>query len=201
MSTFFITLADFKVYKDITTSGDDAFITDTIDRAEAWFEDEIHMPLLATVDTVRTFSDEIDGHVYFDTLNFDTPLASITSIVNIASFGDAGVTVPLNELWLSNDKPYWSVKLRNSATAVTAWGEEITVTGKFALVDGAIDTGADWSDIRQALLRLTDYAYSNKDASVFEVTSIPGTGQITIPMGFPTDVLRLVSHYRVLTNV
>lgn len=177
-----------RTYKDISSSADDALLTDLIAAAQKMID--MHCR--------RTFESDTDGTRYFDysseyiegnTLWLDEDLASITSVTN----GD-GVVVAANERTTTprNSTPYAGIRLLSDSgvtwTYSDEWMDAITVVGKWAYSTTAPD------DIKQACTRLAAFLYAQRDAALFDVTAIEA-GTVLTPVGIPVDVKVILKPY------
>ncbi len=61
--------------------------------------------------------------------------------------------------------------------------------------EAAIYVYQPMDEVVQAITRWVLYAYSQKDASVFDVTAMPEAGIIQVPQGIPKDVKLTLSHF------
>ena len=130
-------LSDVKQSLGITGATYDAQLTEYISVASTWIDaycnmESVTSPFEVTSDSTRYFD---YGNVDGQCLNFDTPILSITSIIN----GD-GQTIPSTgyRLMPRNQPRYYQVKLdidyvwdflnRDSEIAITGrWGYSLTV--------------------------------------------------------------------------
>jgi hypothetical protein len=83
---------------------------------------------------------------------------------------------------LASEGVYWDY--------TTDWENAISIAGRWAYSATAPD------DIKQATIRLAAYYYAQKDAQIFDVTAIPGTGEVIVPVGIPQDVQRVLDTYK-----
>jgi hypothetical protein len=191
----YITVADFKLYKGISESDDDALIDSLIDAAAKWLDRVAGRTLYAVSDSTRYYDAYAD--VWGNALALDADLAAITSITI------DGEALPSTEYTTNprNETPYYEILIkRNSGYS---WSDDnaagdydaedaIAVTGKWCYFDAIPD------DLKHHMRRLVDYAYNQKDAGAFETTAIPAAGVIEVPQGFPVDVARWVRTVRKL---
>lgn len=191
----YCTLAELKQYLQMTPDEktDDALLTALIEAAEAIIDRNTGRTFSAAADATRTYC--VGRDTTRRTLVLDRDLCQITSIVTNADAPDGGTELTTGDYFTvpRNDPPYYAIELRRSSDA--AWEyttdpeEGITVTGRWA-----------WSltppaDIVMACQRLAAYLYRQKDAQVFDVTAMAATGVLSIPQGFPKDVLQLLAPY------
>lgn len=188
----YVTTTAFKAYRNITATTDDSLIASLIDRATAQIETYCDRVFLAPttaathyLDAVRDVSDDRR------TLYLDDDLASITTVVN----GD-GETVATTHYTTDprHDTPYRALRMTWRSSSDWTWSEA---------PEDAIEVNGRWgyatsvpADIQHATIRLAAYMYSQKDATVFDVTAIPDAGVITVPQGMPRDVKELLEPYR-----
>ncbi len=191
-----ISVAEFKQYQGIDTNDEDALILSIINSAVAWLNRECNQTLVATSDTTRYFDSYDEECIDGDTLIFDDAIAAITEITidgtELAS--SEYTTLP------RNSSPYYEVTIKRSVTK--AWTDD-NAAGDYVSEDAIAVTGK-WghfstapNDIKHAIRRLAAYAYSQKDATSFDVVQVVD-GVANIPQGFPVDVARLASNYRKL---
>lgn len=184
----YITVSDFKAYRDISGSGDDTLIGDLITAAGQSINTYTDREFKPTGDTSRTF--DADRDVEGRTLYLDEDLASITSITN----GD-GTTVSSSQYTTEprNETPYHAIRLLGSASVSWTYDNDpedaITVTGKWG-----------WStsppgDVVQATRILTAYYYSQRDRNEFDAQLVPGVS-VTLPGGMPKAVREILKRYR-----
>lgn len=187
----YATTAEFKAYQGIVTPNDDALIGHLLDRATAWLDREANRTLYADSDTTRAHDSHEDTEGM--TLYLDGDLAAITTITNgdtVAVSSPEYVTEP------RNDTPFYAIKLLSSsgkAWEAAANGDSenaITITGKWSFFATKPAT------LTHHCIRLASYAYSQKDASTFDVVAVPDAGVIQVPQGFPADVARWVQSVR-----
>ena len=183
-----------RAYKDISSSADDALLTDLIAAAQKEIDNYCHRTFEASADSTRYFDVHggADGPVDGSVLWLDEDLCAITSVTN----GDSVVvasseytTIPRNETpynrlqLLSNSGKHW--------TYTTEWMNAITIVGKWAYSTSAPD------DIAQACTRLAAFLYAQRDAQLFDVTAIEA-GTVLTPVGIPVDVKAILQPYRKL---
>ena len=181
----YCTNTEVKTYLGITGSGDDALITSLIARAQASIDQYTHRTFSSTADSTRSFTvgEDTDGL----TLWFDEDITTITTVTTNAD-ASTGTTVSSTEYITMprNRKPYYGVKIKSSADKDWTFEDDpesgVTVAGRWAY------STAPPEDVKHACIRLSAYYYQQKDAQVFDVTSIPEAGVITLPQGLPADV-------------
>jgi hypothetical protein len=185
----YATIAEVKAYLGIDGSADDALLTALLPRAQKWLEDEIGAVFEASADSTRYFDAvaDVDGR----RLWLDTFLYSITSITN----GD-GVVVTAGQYVTEprNAAPYHAITLRSNSGVSWTYDDDpenaIAIAGRWAYSASAP------ADIVHATVRLCGFLYRQKDSQVFDVTSSPEMGTITIPRGTPADVWAIIRLYR-----
>jgi len=185
----YCTVTDVKTYQGISAAEDDTLISNLIRRAQARIDAYCVRTFEASTNTSKKFDavSDIDGL----TLYLDADLCEIDTITN----GD-GITVTDYVTEPRRYTPYYAITLKASSGIVWDYTDDpedaITVSGKWAYSEEAPD------DIQHACIRLVSYYYKQKDAQVFDVTAIPGSGEIVIPKGLPADVKQILDNYRKL---
>jgi len=184
----YISLAEAKAYLDVAALTDDALISDLIDEAQAWLEQE----------TGRVFEAATESRYYDATLDaengelwLDKDLWSVTSITS-----NDGTTYTTSDYVLHpvNDRPYYMIKIRSDSTR--AWDYDdypekaITVTGRWGYSSSAP------VDVQLAIKELVSYLYHERSSHTFDVQVMPGEGVMVVPQGFPRRALRTVQRYR-----
>ncbi|MGB7054832.1 MAG: head-tail connector protein [bacterium] len=188
----YCTTADVKEYLDIEGAGDDALISDLVDRAQKAIDSH----------TRRTFEDPgADATRYFtvgvDTdglvLLFDEDIYTITTVKTDA---DGTPRTILSSEYVTkprNNTPYYGIKILSSSNEYWDYTDDpeagIEIAGRWAYSESAPD------DIVQACARWAAYLYRQRDSQVFDVTAIPDAGIIQIPKGIPADVKILLNPY------
>jgi hypothetical protein len=196
--TRYASLAEVKLYRGIPTdtTSDDALLTALIARACSAIDHYCHRvfeaPTTASThyfDAIRDISDDRR------TLYLDEDLCSITTITNNNATSTAVATTHYTTE-PRNVTPYYAIRLNWRADSLWTWSEApedaITVYGRWGYATTVPD------DIKHATIRLTNYLYSQKDASVFDVTVYPDSGVMTVPQGMPRDVQVILDPYRKL---
>ncbi len=188
----YVTLANLKTYRGITSTKDDTLLQSLVDRSQKQIEiytgRVFESPTTASIhylDGVRNVSD--DKRILF--LDYD--LYSVTAVVN----GD-GTTVN-STAYVPEPRhatPIRSLRMKSSASTLWVYEDSeedaIAVTGRWGYSASAP------ADIQQATIRLAGYLYAQKDASVFDVTAFPEAGVMTVPQGMPRDVREILDNYR-----
>lgn len=189
----YVTTTAFKAYRKITGTKDDGLIADLITRSQRQIETYTHRTFAATTTACRYYDAVRDVSDDRRTLYLDEDLCEIESVVN----GD-GTTVATTHYTTNprNETPYHSLRMTWLSDSDWTWSDApedaIKVTGKWAYSTAAP------ADIQHATIRLATYLYSQKDASVFDVTLIPGEGVMQVPQGLPRDVRIILDPYRKL---
>jgi hypothetical protein len=177
-----------RVYKDITSSSDDALLNDLIAAAQAMIDRHCRRTFEAAADATHYFdysADYVDG----DTLWLDEDLCAITTVTN----GDSVVVAAGERTTIPrNSTPYYGIRLLSDSgvtwTYDDEWMNAISVTGKWAWSTTAPD------DIAQACTRLAAFLYKQRDAQLFDVTAIEA-GTVLTPVGIPVDVRTALKPY------
>jgi len=184
----YTTARSLRAYKDISSSADDALLTDLIAAAQKMID--MHCR--------RTFESDTDATRYFDysaeyiednTLWLDEDLCEITTVTN----GDS-VVVASGErtTYPRNSTPYFGIRLLSDSgvtwTYSDEWMDAISVVGKWAYSTTAPN------DIVQACTRLAAFLYAQRDAALFDVTAIEA-GTVLTPVGIPVDVKAILKPY------
>lgn len=188
----YVTLAQFKSYRGITSSKEDALIGDIIDRATGQIERYCDRLFLAPttaathyLDAVRDVSDDRR------TLYLDDDLATVVTIVN----GDDETVATTHYVTEPRHAtPYRSIRLTQLADSLWTYDDA---------PEDAIEVNGRWgyatavpADVQHATIRLATYLYAQKDVSVFDVTMQMGMGVVTVPQGMPRDVREILEPYR-----
>lgn len=125
----------------------------------------------------------------------DDLLTTTTGSATVITNGDTGATVITStqyrlEPWNTTSKRL--VKLLSASGVGWQFGTDgrVSVAGTWGF------TTAAPNDVVQATKRLAAYFYRQKDSQVFDVTAMPGMGEMIIPKGMPADVVKLLKPYR-----
>lgn len=177
-----------KLYLGLTGSGDDAFITTLIARAQAMIDKLTGRTFEASADTTRYFFRK-DVDLWSGTLWFDGDLCSITSVTN----GDGNaVTVSDIQTMPTNSAPYYALRINPTVGAFTAGAanaDRITVVGKWAYSTSAP------ADIVHATVKLAGFLYrSRENGGDGDRTILTGTATLA-PLTIPADVQAIVRGY------
>ncbi len=183
----YATVAELKTYLGISGSGDDALLSDLLDRATAFIESYTGKSFTASTET-RYFD-----YSYID--DDDRLLILDEWLLSAATVKDAdGNTISSDDYVLlpRNGDRYHSIRLKSAE-----------VWGCTSDEDASVSVAGEWGwsseppdDIKHVCIRLAGYYYRQRDAQVFDVTAQPDTGTITIPQGLPADVRRVLDRYR-----
>jgi hypothetical protein len=189
----YATLANVREYLGIATAntGDDTLLTALIARAQAIIDSIAGYSFEAATAT-RYYNPDLNVDERGD-LVLDYPLLTVTTLTN----GDGNVvTASQYVLRPTNATPKYAIRLKPSTGLVWVWVTDpdnaITVVGTWGYSTTAP------ADILMATLRLVGYLYKQRDAQVFDVTAMTNGGIVTIPAGIPSDVLSIVSRYRMM---
>lgn len=141
-----------------------------------------------------TRSYEADA-VYGRTLVLDMPIITVSSIVN----GDA-IAVPADDyrLWPRNGRWYNEIRLRENATAISAWGfitdGEIAVTGKWGFALAVPD------EIREAATYWASWLLKRYHAALQDASANIDLGRITYSEAMPKTVVNMLPGYRMMVG-
>lgn len=189
----YTTAANVKTYLGIGVEGDDTLITSLISRATKWVENYTGRVFESTGSTTRRFT--VGTHTDGPLLFFDEDCVSISTVTNLA---DAATTETISSSEYvtlpRNFGPYYGIRILDSSDKSWDYADDpemgITVAGNWAY------STTPPADIVHAVIRLTGYLYRQKDAQVFDVTTIPDAGVIQTPVGIPADVKMILEPYR-----
>ena len=175
-----------KLYLGLTGSGDDAFITALIVRAQAMIDRFTGRTFEASDATRYFFSDDVDAGVLW----FGGDLCAITSVTN----GDGtAITVSDIQTMPVNTTPYYGLRIDpavGALTAGTSTADRITVVGKWAYSASAP------ADIVHAAIRLAAFLYRlRENGGEGDRAILTGTATLA-PVGIPADVLDILRLYR-----
>jgi len=189
----YTTVAQVKLYLDISEDTDDALLSNLIDYAQKAIDGYAGRSFEASADSTRYFTVGVDTEGRM--LYLDEDLASITSIITNAD-ATSPTTLETSDYITHprNRAPYHAIEILGSSNESWTYSDDpqsgISVTGKWAWSTSAPN------DIVHACNRLTAYFYRQKDAGVFDTTAIPDAGIIQIPQGIPRDVQLILNPYR-----
>jgi hypothetical protein len=187
----YTTLADLREYLGISNpsdTDDDDLLTQFIDDAQSFIENYCRRRFEVSADSTHYYDPNLD--VINGMLLFDDDLITITSLTI-----DSTLIASTNyDLGPRNKSPKAWITLRSSGgvswTYSTDSEDAIEVVGKW----GYSETPPD--NIVYVCKRLAAYYYRKKDAQVFEDTTFAQAGTITVPEGFPKDILKVLDGYR-----
>lgn len=195
----YLSLSDFKTYKGIVGTADDALIAQLIARAQGYIENVTDRVFEAAADTTRYFDAWRDVNIHDETfhgrrlLRLDRDLCQITSIVN----GD-GTTVSSSEYVTEprNTTPWYAIRLKINSSIVWVWTTSpenaISVTGRWAY------SLTPPADVVQATAELTSYFYARRGAELqqFDQPQVSPSGVTIFPAGLPQVVKDVASKYQ-----
>lgn len=188
----YVTAAEVKTYLGISSTTDDTLITTLITRAQAAVDAYTHRTFSSTANATRRFTVNRDS--YQRMLWLDEDLISINAVVTNAD-STATSTVSSTEYITHprNRTPYYAIEIRSDANEAWEYAAAaemgITVSGKWAY------STTPPNDVKHATIRLSAFYYRQKDAQVFDVTAMPETGTMTVPIGMPRDVTLILEPY------
>ena len=188
----YATLVTLKQYMGVSEEADDTLLEAILDRAQRAIEVYTGYVFEAESETRYYDQSAVNGL----TLHLDRPLLTVTTLLEGDDDTTADkTTISSDDYWLqprNEGPPYWRIQIKVNATP--SWS---------FTTDGWIEVEGTWgysttapNDVVQACIRWAAYMYRQKDASVFEVTAMPGAGVIQIPEGIPKDVRMLLAPYR-----
>jgi len=191
----YTTIALVKAYLGITGAGDDALLTNLLDQACTAIDSHCQRTFSASADSTRYYT--VGQDTRGPDLYLDEDLCAITSVTNNADDGSGGTALTEGTHYIGlprNKTPYHVLHLLSSADTYWTYTYDaeagIAVVGRFAYSTTAPN------DIIHATERLVGYYFRQKDSQVFDVTAIPDAGVITVPVGIPADVERLLKPYK-----
>jgi len=188
----YVTTTAFKQYRGVTKTSDDVLIGDLIDRATAQIETYTARVFAAPTTAATHYFDAVrDTSDDRKTLYLDDDLATIVTILN----GDDETVASTHYVPVPrHETPYWAIRLTGLADSLWTYTDA---------PEDAIEVNGRWGysanvpeDIQHATIRLAAYLYAQKDASVFDVTMMPGQGVMTVPQGIPRDVREILEPYK-----
>jgi hypothetical protein len=204
----YATLVQLKQYANITTTTDDALLTQMLAAAQAEIDAYCHQPFEALADSTRYFDPLVDtqgenysygfGYGYSPyaygggrRLYLDFPLCAITSVTN----GDGSVIAPTDYVTEPhNMTPWYALALKQGSnkqwTYTGSPENSIAIVGKWAY-----SVTAD-ANIQQATLRLATWFYRGRD-NALDLDRAVIVGNATIaPSRIPMDVMTLLEPYK-----
>jgi len=188
----YATSTDVRLYLGISSTSDNTLITALIARAQSAIDKHTRRTFSSTANSTRYFTvgqDTSGRRLYLDADLADigtvTTDADSTSPVTISS--TEYITLPRNRA------PYYALEIKSSCTKSWDYSADpesgVTITGKWAY------STSPPNDIKHACIRLSAFYYRQKDAQVFDTTAIPEAGVITVPVGLPSDVEKILRPY------
>jgi hypothetical protein len=183
----YASLVDLKTYLGISSTTDDALLTDLLERVTAAFESETGRVFEVTTSTTKYFDSEAD--VVGATLYIDD-CVSLTTVTN----GDAAViTSTYYVTEPRNSTPYYAITLKASSgyawTYTTDPQDAITISGKWGYSLKPPD------DVVKAIIEWAAQSYRGKDAQTIEA-ALAEQGVVAVQPGIPKAVLRVIQHYK-----
>lgn len=185
--------SDVKTYLGISSTGDNALIGSLIGRAQKAIETYTRRVFqTSTANTTHRFTvgKDTQGRMLW----LDDDLATISSVITDAD-STAPSTVSTAEYITHprNRAPYYAIEIRSDASEDWTFEDApetgVTVAGKWGY------STTPPADVKHACIRLAAYYYRQKDVQVFDVTTLPETGQMTVPVGIPRDVKMILDPY------
>jgi len=186
----YATLAQLKTYLAVTSTADDALLTDLLVRATAAIEQMTRKTFSAPAATSRTFGRELmmwDGVLKRDYLLLPSGVY-IAQLVGAAD-GDS-IAIPLTEIDTHPpDAPYTVLARRDKrwcsasqhATITARWGYSITPP----------------ADIVHATIRLAAWLYRQRGtANDPDRPTVADGGLVLLPSALPDDVRLILERYR-----
>jgi len=186
----YATLAQLKTYLGVTSTADDALLTDLLVRATAIIEQMTRKTFSAPAATSRTFGREVmlwDGVLKRDYLLLQSGVY-IAQLIS-ATDGDSA-TIPLTEIATHPpDAPYTVLARRDrrwcgasqQATITARWGYSITPP----------------ADIVHATIRLAAWLYRQRGtANDPDRPTVADGGLVLLPSALPDDVRLILERYR-----
>lgn len=158
-----VTTADFKAYKNISGTADDALFATLVLRAQAMMQQACDC-FFDEAERTDTFNDDGEGRIFLPA----TPIASVASVSVVANDGNStelgttdykfdAVTGELRFLALShnvwNDARPWNGLARPVDSYIGFQSVTVTWTGGYA-------DGTHPGDLKQAALELVDYLFA-----------------------------------------
>jgi len=185
----YTTLAAVKEYMGLSASNttDDDLINSLIVQGQSFID---HYCRRSFEESTQTrYYDAIDN-VVNGMLFLDQDLLSVTTLTVDGNVYASSVYTLLPR----NISPKSSVTLKKSSgkqwTYTTDPEDSISIEGTW----GYSSTPSD--DIVYVTNRLVTYYYRKKDAQVFDDVAFSQAGVVTVPKGFPQDILQILGQYR-----
>ena len=190
----YTTAALVKSYLGITGTGDDTLLGLLIVQAQDAIDDYTQRTFEAASDTTRLYTVGVDTDGRY--LYLDEDLCSITTVTTNADASSPTtltdetdfITIPRNKT------PYIALEIMRGSNYTWTYTDDpelgVSIVGKFAY------STSPPANIVHATERLVGYYFRQKDSQVFDVTAIPDAGVITVPVGIPADVKKILEVYR-----
>lgn len=182
-------LQDVKNYLSINSTDDDFLLGLQLTQAIKIFEELTGRVFVATTDSSRTFYSDDRAIVNRRKFNFYDDICSITSLsIN-------GNAVASNKYRLPYQTPYSHIELFPTSDyffenySTTEDPSSFVVVGKWAYSEECP------RDIFGALLRLTAWLYHQKDNAADYDRPVAFSNTLTLPVGFPSDVVEVAKTY------
>lgn len=132
--------------------------------------------------------DDVDGYVLY----LDKDICEITTVTN----GDAAAVASSDYVTEPrNDKPYYAIRILNSANKTWTYTND---------PENAISIAGVWTysitppnDIKHACLRLTKWLEDQRKTDVdLDRPVLAGEGSVILPMRLPADVISILEKYK-----
>lgn len=182
-------LQDVKNYLSITSTDDDFLLGLQLTQAIKIFEELTGRVFVATTDTSKTFYSDDRGIVNRRKFLFYDDICSITSLVI------NGNVIATNKYRLPHNTPYSNIEVFPTSDyffenySTTQDPSTFVITGKWAYSEECP------RDIFGALLRLTAWLYHQKDNAADYDRPVAFSNTLTLPTGFPSDVVEVAKTY------
>ena len=189
-----------KSYLGFTTSetADDSLLVTLINAAQASIDSYCKRSFEGTTATRYYDWTALDS---VGRLRLDDDLLSTSTGAIVITNGDTGATVITSTQYRFEPYNTVSKRLVRLLSGSTGSGWQFGTDGRISVAGSWGFTTAAPNDIVHATNRLAAYFYRQKDAQVFDVTAMPGMGEMIIPKGMPADVVKLLKPYRCLVMV
>jgi len=186
----YATLAQLKEYLSVTTTADDALLTDLLVRATAVIEQMTRKPFAASAATSRRFGRELmlwDAQLQRDYLLL--PSGVYVALLVSATDGD-GAAIPLTEIDADPpDAPYTVLARRGKHWCGAS--QQATITARWGY------SVAPPADIIHATIRLAAWLYRQRGtANDPDRPTVADGGLVLLPSALPDDVRAILERYR-----
>jgi hypothetical protein len=177
---YYITVPEFKTYRNVTETTDDTLIFSMIAGATGYLENGWGYVYRCDSDTDRDFyEDDVDGL----RLCFDKPIASITSITN----GDGAAVASTEYILSPRDGPYFEARLKStSSVRWITYPDPITVTGRWAM------TVTPPARVKEACKVVVNYLYEKRSTGIDADRQVITAEGIILPAGIAKVVSDLM---------